>query len=124
MPRLYFFVNAFLYIGLAVLCTAKHVQTARNLGYTELNASGHSEYLVIYGGLQLGLGLIYFFLAREPSYYGLGLLASVLLYAPIVAYRVTTLAIFKPTSAVTLGTAALEVSLLVWGVIAWKQFAK
>ncbi len=73
-----------------------------------------------YGGLQVGVALIYFFLARDPSYDRLGAFFSLLFYSPIALYRLTTLAIFRPTSPVTWGTAALELGLLVWGVVVWR----
>ena len=55
--KIFLLVNAVLYFALAVLCTVRHLQTSRGSGYVQLDAAGHSEYLVIYGGLQLGLAL-------------------------------------------------------------------
>jgi uncharacterized protein DUF4345 len=120
MPKLYFIVNGALYLILAGLCSVRHTSTARGTGFVELNASGHSEYLVIYGGLQLGLAAFYFFLARDPANARLGLIFSLMLYAPIVLYRLTTLALYRPSNPVTLGTAALEVILLIWACLAWR----
>jgi hypothetical protein len=117
MSKIYFATNAVLYFALALLCTFKHRQTSRGTGFTELNNSGHSEYLVIYGGLQMGLALFYAWLARDAQLARVGIVFSVLLYAPIVLYRVATVLMYKPVSNVTLGTAALEVVLLIWG--AW-----
>jgi hypothetical protein len=87
----------------------------------QLDAAGHSEYLVIYGGLQLGLAFIFAALARDESLHRVGLLFGVLLYAPIVVYRIITLAIYRPSNPVTLGTAGLELLLLVWGFFAWRS---
>lgn len=123
MPRLYLLTNAVLYLALAVLCTVKHLETSKGTGYLTLSAAGHSEYLVIYGGLQLGLAGFFAYMAREPSSYYAGVLFGVILYGPIVVYRGITLLIYRPTSAVTLGTAALELILLVWGLVAWRFLA-
>jgi len=120
MTSVFFYVNAGLYAGLTAVCTVKSAQTAPGTGFVELNRSGRSEYLVIYGGLQLGLALFYFVLARDPNYHRLGLLFSLLLYVPIVVYRIVTLLIYRPTSPVTLGTAALEIGLLLWAFVLWR----
>lgn len=121
MTKAYLLTNAGLYFLFAVMCTLRHTQTAKGIGYTELNASGQSEYLVIYGGLQFGLALIYFFVARDAQLNRAAIAGSVLLYGPIVVYRLITLGIFRPTSVITQGTAALEVALLLWGLIIWKR---
>ena len=120
MAAVYFLVNAVLYLSLAVLCTFRSEQTSRGSGFVVLDNSGRSEYLVIYGGLQLGLGLFYVLLARRSEYADLGVAFSLLLYLPIVLYRLGTWLVYRPTSAVTRGTAGLEVLLLVWAFIIWR----
>lgn len=122
MAALYFYLNAAIYVVLAVVCTVRPSQTASGIGFIELNKSGRSEYLVVYGGLQLGLGLFYFLLSRDPAYARLGILFSLLLYSPMVAYRTVSLWLYRPTSLVTLGTAALEVLLLIWAFILWRNW--
>jgi hypothetical protein len=109
----YLYLNAALYLLFAVWCTVAPSGTARNLGYLSLSNGGHSEYLVIYGGLQLGLAALFWLLARNPGTLRLGLLISISLYAPIVLYRAITVLRFWPVSAVTAGTGVLELTLLV-----------
>jgi hypothetical protein len=116
VARAYLYVNAFLYLGFSLWCTLSSRATAFNIGYRELSSGGRSEYLVVYGGLQLGLALIFCLLARTPERTQLGMVLAVALYAPIVAYRLLTLARFWPVSSVTLGTAVLELLLLTGAV--------
>ncbi|MBC7366152.1 MAG: DUF4345 domain-containing protein [Undibacterium sp.] len=113
MIKFYLWLNAVLYVIFVLWCTLKHAQTARATGFIALNNSGHSEYLVIYGGLQLGLAMFYAYLASTPALHGVGVVFSLCIYAPIVIYRLSTLVFFSPVAALTLGTAALEVVLLV-----------
>ena len=120
--KIYLLVNAVFYGLLALWCTVQHGKTSAASGYTALNNSGHSEYLVVYGGLQWGLTAIFAYLAMQPEYQRLGVLLAIFLYAPIVVYRVITVLKFNPVSAVTLGTGALEVGLLIAAVGLW--FAK
>jgi hypothetical protein len=113
VQAIYLYFNALLYVVFALWCTLAPDSTATNIGFTRLTSGGRSEYLVVYGGLQAALALIFFILARAPDRHRLGILISVVLYAPLVAYRVTTVLRFWPVSVVTLATGALEVVLLV-----------
>lgn len=117
--KFYLWLNAFLYAVLAIWCTVQHTKTASGTGYTGLDNSGHSEYLVIYGGLQLGLVAIYAYLATKPEYLRLGVLLSIFLYTPIVIYRIITVIKYDPVSPITLGTSGLEVALLLAAIGLW-----
>jgi hypothetical protein len=110
--QIYLYLNAVLYGVFALWCTVMPTQTATNLGYLSLASGGRSEYLVIYGGLQLGLALIFWQAARIDAYQRFGVLIAVLLYAPIVLYRVVTVAKQWPVASLTIGTGCLEACLL------------
>lgn len=111
--KIYLWFNAVLYAVFALWCTVSPWRTATNVGFTALSNGGRSEYLVVYGGLQLGLALIFALLARgEASLVRFGVLASVCLYAPIVAYRIVTVIRFSPVGPLTLTVGALELGLL------------
>jgi hypothetical protein len=122
MIKAYFLVNGALYCAFALLCALWQGATARGLGFIELNRSGQSEYLVVYGGLQLGLGLFYFMLSRDNEYFHVGILFSLFLYVPLVAFRLLSLFTFRPTSPITLGTAVLEWIMLIWAWLEWRKF--
>jgi len=113
MTKAYLFLNAALYLLLAIWCTVKHAQTSRASGFVALDNSGHSEYLVIYGGLQLGLAVFFWYLGAHAEHHRVGVLFSLMLYAPIVLYRVATVIAFSPVSGITMGIAALETLLLI-----------
>jgi hypothetical protein len=51
----------------------------------------------------------------------MGLTFALCLYAPIVLYRVVTIALFRPVPMLTLGVAALEIALLASGVLLWMR---
>jgi hypothetical protein len=114
--KIYLYINAALYAVFAAWCTLKPANTAANLGYVGLNNSGRSEYLVIYGGLQLGLAVMFFLVARDAAFHKLGVWVSIGLYGPIVLYRLITVSRFSPVSSLTLATGALELCLLVAAV--------
>jgi hypothetical protein len=111
--KAYLLVNAALYAIFALWCTLKATNTANNLGYVGLDNSGRSEYLVIYGGLQVGLAVMFYLLARDVAFHKLGMWISIGIYAPIVLYRLSTIWKFSPVSSLTLSVAALETVLLI-----------
>lgn len=113
MIAAYLYGNAALYAVFAAWCTIARRSTSRNLGYEELSSSGHSEYLVVYGGLQLGLAAFFAYVASQPSLHRAGLVFALALYVPIVVYRAATVLAFWPVRGMTLGVAALEAVLLV-----------
>lgn len=113
MASVYLYINSALYLLFAVWCTLAPTSTAKNIGYTSLSTGGHSEYLVIYGGLQVGLAALFWLLARNPGTLRLGLLVAIGIYAPIVLFRIITVIRFWPVGALTVGTGILETSLLI-----------
>ena len=54
--RVLLFSIGILYFGLGIWCTVLPVQTAASLGFSFFD-TGIVEYVVVYGGLEVGLGL-------------------------------------------------------------------
>ena len=119
MIAAYLWINAVIYLLFAGWCTLRPTQTAHAAGYLTLDNSGRSEYLVVYGGLQLGLAAFFALLALAPDLHRLGLLFSLAIYVAIVAYRLITIMVFRPVSGVTLSIAGMEVLLLVGAALLW-----
>ncbi|WP_438480332.1 DUF4345 family protein [Oleiharenicola lentus] len=117
--KLYLWINAALYFVFAVWCTLKPKETSFNIGYVDLNNSGRSEYLVIYGGLQLGLALMFAWLGSQQNQHATGITLSLLFYAPLVIFRAVTLLQQWPVGGVTLATAGLELLLFVGALVLW-----
>ena len=120
MVNAYLYLNAFLYFLLAAWCTLFPAETAAAVGFQTLTRSGQSEYLVIYGGLQLGMAFLfaYFAWSKQPRN---GLVLALAFYAPIVAYRAVTMLLFWPVEPTTLLLAVLEWAMLIAGVVLWRR---
>jgi hypothetical protein len=119
--KIYLYLNAALYLGFAVWCTVASRTTSASLGYVGLSAGGRSEYLAIYGGLQLGLAAMFYLCARDQAFLKLGMMIAVGLYAPIVVYRAITVARFWPVSTLTVMTGVLEAVLLISALVILKM---
>lgn len=113
MTQFYLYFNSVLYLLLAVWNTANLQSAATRLGYLTMSDRGRSEYLVVYGGLQIGLTILFYLLARNTSDLSLGLRISVGIYAPIVLYRIVTGLMNWTLSCSTLGAIGLESLLLI-----------
>ncbi|MEO8364870.1 MAG: DUF4345 domain-containing protein [Pseudoxanthomonas sp.] len=118
MVNAYLYLNAALYALLAAWCTLAPARTAAAVGYQVLDKSGQSEYLVIYGGLQLGMAFLfaYFAWTSQPRN---GLVLALAFYVPIVLYRAFTLASLWPLAPATLVLSVLEWLLLIAGAMLW-----
>ena len=68
MTQQYLYLKSILYLLFAIWCTVAWQSTWTHLGYLTHSNGGTSEYSVIYAGLQLGLAVLLFLLARDPSY--------------------------------------------------------
>lgn len=118
MEQAYLYLNAVLYAALAAWCTLAPRSTAAAQGFHQLANGGRSEYLVIYGGLQFGLAVFFWYVARLPDP-RVGLVFALALYVPIVLVRLVTVARFRPVGRTTLAVAGLEVVLLAMAVVLW-----
>ncbi|MEO7806833.1 MAG: DUF4345 domain-containing protein, partial [Steroidobacteraceae bacterium] len=96
MAAIYLYTNAVLYAALALWVTASPWKTAEAVGYTQLSSGGHTEYLVVYGGLQFGLAAFFAWTAYTASLQRAGLMFALLLYVPIVLFRSISLAKYWP----------------------------
>jgi hypothetical protein len=119
MLKLYLGFNAVIYAALAVWCTLAVNTTSQSQGFLSLNNSGRSEYLTIYGGLQLGLGIFFALCAWNPRWSETGLVMALCLYVPIVLWRMASLATHWPVGNVTLYVAGLELFMLLWAGWIW-----
>lgn len=115
MVNAYLWFNALLYVGLAIWCSIAPETTAHAVGFTALTASGRSEFLAVYGGMEFGIGLAfaYFSVSRQPRN---GLALAVAFYAPIVLWRAWAIGRYGPLAPTTLALAGMEWLLLLSGL--------
>lgn len=120
MVKAYLYFNAAAYLLLAAWCTLSPWGTAAALGLRLDGSSGLSEYVVIYGGLQLGMAFLFAYFARANQLRN-GLVLALAFYIPIVLYRSASLALLWPVGPVTLGLAVGEWLLLLAAALLWRR---
>lgn len=79
------------YVALGAWCLARPEQTARSLGFELLPGAGVSEYMVVYGGLELALGLLFLQPLLRPERLPAMLEACFLIHLCLVVVRSWTL---------------------------------
>lgn len=114
----YLWLNAALYLVFGLWCALGWRRTSAAMGYVQLDASGRSEFLTVYGGLQLGLAGFFAWAAAGDSD-RVALALAVALYVPIVAFRIVSTLRNRPVGGVTRAVAVLEASLLAMALALW-----
>lgn len=90
MTQAYLYLNAFAYVVFAVWCTVMPEKTASFLGLALPTASGKSEYITVYGGLEFGVAIFFLITAIKPDLRSAGLLFAVCFYAGLILWRLGT----------------------------------
>jgi hypothetical protein len=119
MVKAYLLFNAVAYVGFSLWCTIMPEKTASALGLTFRSGSGKSEYITVYGGLEMGVAMFFLAAALMPKYQEAGLLFAVLFYGGLVAFRVFTFATVAGIERITYGFGASELVLGLIGAWLW-----
>lgn len=106
--KIYLAVVGLLYLVLAIWCSAAPATTSQKVGFELQPGSGQSEYLVIYGGLELGLCLLFLLPLYDKSYLGSSLLACIIIHACLVAFRTISLFVYSDLKPFTYNLAIAE----------------
>jgi len=112
MIQAYFYLNSLLYAIIGIWVTTMPRAASAAMGYTLSSATGHSEFLTVYGGMTIGLSLIFFLLAKDSAN-ALGLRIAIAFYAPVLSYRIITGIGHFPLLGLFRGSVILEFFMLI-----------
>src|SRR5690349_19060652 len=108
MSRAFLAVVGAIYVILAAWCAIQPQKTADSIGFTLQEGSGQSEYLTVYGGLQLAAGLLFLLpLARDEATPWM-LTACLVIHACLVLFRSAGFFLYSGISTTTYVLAAIE----------------
>lgn len=96
------------YVVLAVWCAVAPAKTSSSVGFDLQPGSGQSEYLVIYGGLQFALGLVFLWPHIRPEAELFALTTCLIVHAAIVLFRTASFFLYSGTGTTTPVLAAVE----------------
>lgn len=87
MAKYYLALVGLMYLGLGIWCAVAPRHTSQAVGFSLAPGKGQSEFLTVYGGLEVGLGLIFLLALIKPEQVGILLLACLILHAALVVFR-------------------------------------
>lgn len=87
LERSFLAVVGALYWLLAAWCVARPHDTARAVGFTLSPGSGESEYLTVYGGLQVAIGALFLLPLLRSETTASALAACLIVHAALVVFR-------------------------------------
>ena len=89
--RAYLIVDAVHYLFLGIWCTVDPDGTSGAIGFAFQTAAARSEYITVYGGLEVGLGLWFALAAWRPVWRAPAVGFAACLYGALALFRLGTL---------------------------------
>lgn len=122
MAKVFLILNGVLYIGLALWCTLLPMRTSAAIGLGLPNDSAKSEYLVVYGGLELAMGVFFLLCAFKANMLEAGLWFALLAYGCLMVYRWSMVFTLKNLSGFIYAMVVIEtVMAAVSAWLLWRQ---
>jgi hypothetical protein len=111
-----------LYAGLALWCSFQPRVTSQTVGFELVPGSGQSEFLTVYGGLELGLALIFLWPWVRPQSTEFALTSCLLVHACLVLFRTASFLTYSGISTSTYKLAAGEwVIFVASAILMWRR---
>lgn len=123
LTRILLAVIGAMYVALGVWCAVQPARTSRAVGLDLHPGAGQSEFLTIYGGLEVGLGVAFLLPLVWSSLERNMLIACLCVHAGIVLFRTIGFALYPGIPKTTVLFAAVEwfiLLLCLWRVRAGK----
>jgi len=117
MTRIFLSIVGVIYVILAGWCAIQPQRTADSIGLTLQEGSGQSEYLTVYGGMQLAAGLLFLWPLLRPDATPWMLATCITIHACLVLFRTTGFLLFSGISPITYVFAGIE-----WAVFLGSAF--
>jgi len=108
MARIFLAVIGVLYVLLAGYCAVLPEKAAKAVGFELRPGSGQSEFLTIYGGLELGLGILFLWPLFRPGEISFPLLACLVVHGCLVLFRTAGFLLYRGIPPTTYYFAASE----------------
>jgi hypothetical protein len=119
MARAYLAVVGVAYFFLGIWCAAMPDRTAKSVGFVLTPGSGQSEYFVVYGGLELALGIAFLWPLRREEDTEFALRLCCLIHSCLVVFRTASFFRFTDIGQTTFVLAVLEWLILLGAISVW-----
>ncbi len=120
---IYLWFNAVAYALFAIWCTVAPSATAAGIGYGLPTNSAKSEYITVYGGLEMALAIFFLLGALRDDLRWPAFVFALCLYSSLVVFRLGTLVTLPGLSRTIYILFALEATLAVIGWVLYLRRA-
>ncbi|WP_145219328.1 hypothetical protein [Gimesia alba] len=108
MIRLFLAVVGSLYLLLALWCSFAPATTSLTVGFALKPGSGQSEFLVVYGGLELALGIVFLWPLYQREVVRYALVVCIIMHGCLVLFRTIGFFLFEGIESTTYSLALGE----------------
>lgn len=108
MARLFLGIVGTLYILLALWCSLAPNTTSQTVGFTLKPGSGQSEFLTVYGGLELALGIVFLWPLYQQEVVRYALVVCIIMHGCLVLFRTIGFFLFEGIESTTYSLALGE----------------
>ena len=122
MERIFLAFVGVAYIVLAIWCSVAPKTTSQAVGFNLRPGSGQSEFLVVYGGLELALGILFLLplIRNEQTLFSLQ--ACLIIHACLVLFRSLGFVSFTGIETKTYILAMVEWGIFFAALVLWWRF--
>jgi hypothetical protein len=117
MERIFLALVGLLYAGLAAWCTISPKITSNKVGFDLQPGSGESEFVTVYGGLEMGMALIFLLPLLSKDSTSFALLACLLMHLCLVVFRSYSFMVFSGIGRMTYQLAVGEWVILLLSLV-------
>ena len=122
MARIFLAIVGAAYLVLAVWCAIMPDKTSKSVGLTLQAGAGQSEFLTVYGGLQLALGLAFLWPLYRPADIAFPLVLCLLIHGCLVGFRTLGFLLYSGIPSTTMLLAATEwIIFVAAAILYWKE---
>ncbi len=108
MTRIFLAIVGAIYAALAVWCSVAPGKTSETVGLQIKPGAGQSEFLTVYGGLEMALGIVFFWPLFRQEFTAYALLVCLIVHACLVVFRTIGFFLYPGIPSTTYGFAASE----------------
>jgi hypothetical protein len=122
VTRIFLALVGLVYVALAVWCSLAPGKTSKAVGFELRPGAGDSEFLTVYGGLELALGIVFLWPLFRPDETAWPLFVCLLLHGCLVAFRSAGFLMYQGIPSMTINLAISEwVIFLTTAVLWWRS---
>lgn len=107
------------YIALGIWCAVAPEKTSKTVGFTLTPGSGQSEFLTVYGGLEVALGLLFLWPFIKSDEIAFPLAACLVVHLCLVLFRTIGFFVYSGFASTTYTIAVVEWMIFLVSAVLW-----